>query len=159
MVKLIVFAGLPGVGKTRLAKVVARRTQATYLRVDAIEEPFAVLGDLADRGYQAVANLAAENLALGNDVVVDLVNPLHITRKRFTDLAEEKGAELLQIECQLQDREEHYRRVTGRNRPPSWEEVCHCHYEPWVEALDGERLLVDTLDFDTALAQIMPPLQ
>src|SRR4051794_41931434 len=34
---LIVFGGLPGVGKTALAQTLAARLGATYLRVDAIE--------------------------------------------------------------------------------------------------------------------------
>jgi predicted kinase len=34
---LIVFGGLPGVGKTALARAVAQELAAAYLRVDAIE--------------------------------------------------------------------------------------------------------------------------
>ena len=35
---LIVFGGLPGVGKTTLARAVARKMEAVYLRVDTIEQ-------------------------------------------------------------------------------------------------------------------------
>jgi predicted kinase len=34
---LIVFGGLPGTGKTTLAKAVAKRYAAVYLRIDTIE--------------------------------------------------------------------------------------------------------------------------
>jgi predicted kinase len=35
---LIAFCGLPGAGKTTLARRLAQQRQATYLRIDAIEE-------------------------------------------------------------------------------------------------------------------------
>jgi predicted kinase len=35
---LIVFGGLPGTGKTALARMLAVRLQAVYLRIDTIEQ-------------------------------------------------------------------------------------------------------------------------
>jgi predicted kinase len=35
---LIVFGGLPGTGKTTLARAFAQRRRATYLRIDTIEQ-------------------------------------------------------------------------------------------------------------------------
>jgi DNA polymerase III delta prime subunit len=40
---LIVFSGLPGVGKTTIAQALARELRATYVRVDTIED--AILAD------------------------------------------------------------------------------------------------------------------
>ena len=38
MAMLVVFGGLPGTGKTTLARQVADRLGATYLRIDTIEQ-------------------------------------------------------------------------------------------------------------------------
>jgi predicted kinase len=40
---LIVFSGLPGVGKTTIAQALARELRATYVRIDTIED--AILAD------------------------------------------------------------------------------------------------------------------
>ena len=77
---LIVFCGLPGAGKTTLARRLAQQRQATYLRIDAIEE--ALLADgggaLVDRGagYRVAHDIAEENLRVGRTVIADCVNPL-----------------------------------------------------------------------------------
>ena len=87
MNRLIVFAGLPGVGKTHLARQLAATLHAVYLRIDALESPFTPFGDLRDFGYRSASNVARENLLLGHDVIIDAVNPLHCTRALFVDLA------------------------------------------------------------------------
>ena len=43
---LIIFGGLPGVGKTTLAKALAREWEAAYLRVDTIEQALRFSGAL-----------------------------------------------------------------------------------------------------------------
>ena len=52
---LIIFGGLPGVGKTTLAKAVAREWEAVYLRVDTIEQALrfseALQGEVGPAGY------------------------------------------------------------------------------------------------------------
>ena len=59
---LIVFSGLPGTGKTTLAKALAADLQAVYLRIDSIEQALrnsgALRQDVDASGYQ-VANAIA----------------------------------------------------------------------------------------------------
>jgi predicted kinase len=43
---LIVFGGLPGTGKTTLARAIAEERSATYLRVDTIEQALRSAGIL-----------------------------------------------------------------------------------------------------------------
>lgn len=92
---LITLAGLLG------TKALAKNLSLVYLRLDCIEVPFyrynATSGSKGE-GYDAIVNLARENLNLGLGVIVDTVNPLHLTRKLFRDLAKESNANLLQFE-------------------------------------------------------------
>ena len=72
---LIIFGGLPGVGKTTLAKATARKWEAVYLRVDTIEQALrfseTLQGEVGPAGYLVAYRLAAENLPIGRTVVAD----------------------------------------------------------------------------------------
>lgn len=167
MARIIVVCGLPGCGKTTLASALAAELSAAYLRVDVIETPLILAGiDVGPLGYQIVHELAASNLALGADVVVDLVNPLPETRRLWGDLAAQTDSALVVFECVVPDREEHRRRVEAR-RPdlpgqslPSWAEVTGRDYVPWDEERDGPRTIVDmthTADGVATARRELPP--
>lgn len=85
-------------------------------------------------------------------MVVDLVNPLPITRRMWPGLADEAGARLVVFECRVADVGEHRRRVEARIADvagqivPTWDEVVGRDYSPWDEQRDGQRLLVDMTD-------------
>ena len=85
MPRLISFSGLPGVGKTTIARELALRIQAMHLRVDSVEAAMknSVLNicPAEDAGYLVLASLAKDNLLLGFNVIVDTVNPIQATRK------------------------------------------------------------------------------
>ena len=49
MTTLIAFGGLPGTGKTVIAREVARGANAVYLRIDSIEQAIRAPGHWADR--------------------------------------------------------------------------------------------------------------
>ena len=90
--KLIILAGLPGTGKTTLARLLSKKLSLVYLRVDCIEAPFIAHNPNAGsegEGYQALINLATENLRIGHGVIIDTVNPLHLSRAMFMDLSKE----------------------------------------------------------------------
>jgi predicted kinase len=57
MVALIVFGGLPGSGKSSIARELARDTGAMWLRIDCIEQAIresgVVAGSIDDAGYRA----------------------------------------------------------------------------------------------------------
>ncbi len=65
---LIVFAGLPGTGKTTIAEELARELGAVYLRIDAIEQTLRDSGAYNsltnDAGYCVAYVIAEENLQL-----------------------------------------------------------------------------------------------
>lgn len=62
---LVVFGGLPGTGKTTIARELTIRLAATYLRIDSIEQVLQDAGlTVGTAGYAIAGALAAENLKL-----------------------------------------------------------------------------------------------
>ena len=143
---LIVFGGLPGVGKSAVAARVAARLGAAYLRIDVIEVAMTrgldlpAEGDIGPAGYVVAYELARSNLALGVTVVADAVNPIPETRTAWREVAASVGAPCLEVEIVCSDLAEHRRRVEGRLvdpaalQPPVWAEVERRAYEPWPDA-------------------------
>jgi predicted kinase len=149
---LIIFAGLPGVGKTSIARELARQRQAVHLRIDTIEQVLTdagaddVLRADPGLGYRVAYALAADNLKLGLMVVGDSVNSLDITREAWRAVAEAADARWIEVEVVCSDPAEHRRRVETRvadivgHTPPTWREVEEREYQPWP----CERIVIDT---------------
>jgi predicted kinase len=146
---LLIFSGLPGVGKSTLARALAHRTGAVYLRIDTIEHAISrsdagrTSVEVGDAGYCVANALAEDNLRLGRTVVADSVNPLRITRDAWRQAAKRAGAAFLDIAVICSDQAEHRRRLEGRTsdfRAVTWQEVLDRRFEPW----DTEHVLLDT---------------
>ena len=164
---LIVFAGLPGVGKSTLARELALRTGAVWLRADSIEQAIresgVVPGDLRDAGYRAAQAVALDNLRLGRDVVADCVNDWKIARDGWQAVGLRAGVAVMWVEVVCSDLEEHRRRVETRSvdvpglTPPDWQAVVERDYHDW----DRERLTVDTAggSVDESLEPILQALR
>jgi predicted kinase len=148
---LYIMSGLPGVGKSTLAQVLAGRVGGFYLRIDTIEQKLRDFGvDVQGEGYVLSYAIAAENLRLGLSVIADSCNPIEITRSAWRGVAEKCGARYFDIEVVCSDKAEHRRRVEQRPthidglRLPTWQEVEARMYDPWT----SKRLIVDTAGRD-----------
>ncbi|WP_337997350.1 AAA family ATPase [Oleispirillum naphthae] len=139
---LIVLAGLPGTGKSTLARALAQETGAVWLRIDTIEQtlrelPFAP-ESLDDAGYRIAQAVAADNLRLGRTVIADSVNPWMLTRDAWRDVGLRAGVPVVEVEVVCSDPDEHRRRVETRTPDvpgldlPDWQAVIGRDYRPWT---------------------------
>lgn len=130
MARVVVFAGLPGVGKSSIARELSRRTGLFHLRVDAIEGPFLEKNmPVTSEGYEAMRRVAAENLELGIGSIVDYVNPWPLTRDMF-----EFDGQTLRVEVVCSDADLHKTRLDSRGVGPMFEDLPEREYQPWLGA-------------------------
>jgi predicted kinase len=145
---LYIFSGLPGTGKSTLAKIVAQHYRALYLRIDTIEQGLRDLCSLEiqGEGYRLSYRIASDNLRLGLNVVADSCNPIELTRREWEQVARGAEADFRNIEIICSDAAEHRVRIeTRRTEPlgprlPTWDEVENREYHPWTV----DRIIVDT---------------
>jgi len=140
---LIVLGGLPGCGKTTLARALAVRLGAVHLRVDSLEQALRNSGiaPVGAAGYAAAQQIAADNLRLGLSVIADSVNPVAASRAGWRNAATQAEAPCIEIAVLCSDADEHRRRVETRQADivghvmPRWADVQALLFEPWEAAL------------------------
>ncbi len=146
---LFIFSGLPGSGKSTLAQELARKINATFIRIDTIEQGLRDVCNydvLGGEGYELSHLVASDNLKLGNNVIADSVNPWGLTRKAWNEVATSTRANFVNIEVICSDQNEHKQRIESRSigvknlKPPTWEEVLNRDYHNWAD----QRILIDT---------------
>ncbi|STX28531.1 L-seryl-tRNA(Sec) kinase [Legionella beliardensis] len=153
---LIIFGGLPGVGKTTISREIAKHLKAVYLRIDTVEQALKNSGKelMGPEGYLISYAIAKENLSLGLSVVADSVNPIAITRQDWQAVAISSQVKFLEIEISCSDLLEHKKRIETRtpdilgHKLPTWEEVKARDYETW----NNVSLRIDTAKYSTEKA-------
>jgi predicted kinase len=148
---LIILSGLPGVGKTTIARALATATGAVHLRIDSIEQALRSCGwTVQGEGYAAAYAVAEDNLRLDRTVIADSVNPWPLTRQAWRAVATRAGVRAIEIEVICSDVQIHRQRVETRTSDlpgltlPTWPEVIERDYRPW----DRRRIVIDTATLD-----------
>jgi predicted kinase len=147
---LIIFGGLPGTGKTTIARELARQLGATYLRIDTIEQVIrdstTVSQPMSDEGYRVAYAVAEDNLRLGRTVISDSVNPIRLSRDAWIGVALRAHARAAEVEVLCTDLQIHRQRIETRSADisglqlPTWEKVISREYEPW----ERKHIVIDT---------------
>ena len=150
--QLIVFAGLPGSGRSTVAEGLSRSLSIPLFPVDPIEAAMwrdgLARAETGIAAYGVAIALADEHLRLGHSVIVDAVNPVEAPRAAWRSLAVKYRADLKIIECVCADETVHRMRIEARIRDidgmpeVSWARVLRrrAEYQPWTD----QRLTLDT---------------
>ncbi|TAM89322.1 MAG: ATP-binding protein [Jatrophihabitans sp.] len=152
--RLVAVSGLPGVGKTSVAEILAARTGSVHLSIDAVEESILRCGltsgwQVGVAAYEVSRAMAEQNLRLGHDVVVDAVNDSEAARQTWRTATGRTGAQIDFVHLVISDEREHERRLSDRDRglalvgEPTWADVQRrrADYAVWSD---------EVLEFDTS---------
>ena len=136
--KLIVFSGLPGTGKSTLAEAAGRYFGIPVFAKDWLEASLLQSGlkpkhkdrQLGYAGYELLTVLAKRQLMLGQSVILDSVAGTKTIRRTWRQLAKHHKADWRVIECICSDESIHRSRLKERRRGiPGWHELTWSEVE------------------------------
>jgi predicted kinase len=157
--RLIVFTGLPGAGKSAVAEALGRELnipvfakdwlEATLRRCRLQPDPQQPAAGLGYAGYELLTTLAERQLRLGQSAILDSVASPPAVREQWRALAGMYQAGWFVIEAICSDESLHRQRLSGRRRGiPGWYELSWADvekvklsYTPWSE----DRLVLDAV--------------
>src|SRR3954471_13759810 len=137
---LIILGGLPGTGKTTIARELGAAIGAVHVRIDSIEQALLEsprITRLYDESYRVGYAVAEDNLRLGRIVIADSVNPLELTREAWLRVANRAQVPAVEGEIECSDQAEHRRRVEERfgdlpGLPAlTWRDILDREYPTW----------------------------
>ena len=153
--KMIVFSGLPGTGKSMMAEALATDLRIPVFSKDWLEAsllrselaPTIAEKPLGSAGYDLLTTLAERQLMFSQSVILDSVASTETIRNTWHQLAKKFHADWRVIECFCSDETLHCSRLGTRDRKiPGWHELTWAdvqnikrHYAAW----DEKRLTLD----------------
>jgi predicted kinase len=153
--KMILFSGLPGTGKSTLAETIGRQLGIPVFAKDWLEASLILSGlgskddlkQLGFAGYELLTVLAERQFMLNQSVILDSVASTQNIRTKWYQLAKQYGAERRVIECICSDESLHRARLKDRRRNiPGWHELEWTDIEKvkqYYPAWEEERLVLD----------------
>ena len=153
--KLIVFSGLPGTGKSTLADIVGKWLHIPVFAKDWLEatllrnglQPTVNEKSLGYVVYELLTVLAERQLILEQSVILDSVASTHAIRNTWKELATRYRADMRVIECVCSNEFMHRARLRTRERNiPGWYELEWSDVEKvkqYYQAWDEDRLVLD----------------
>lgn len=166
--KLIIFSGLPGTGKSTLAEMLGRQLSIPAFAKDWLEATLVRSGltstvedkPLGFAGYELLSVLAERQLMLNQSVILDSVASTQSIRSRWRQLADQYQAECRVIECICSEETVHQARLNNRQRAIlGWHELTwadvekvQSYYPPW----EGKHLTLDMVaSIDQNFSRVM----
>ena len=156
--KLIVFSGLPGTGKSTVAEAMGKYFSIPVFAKDWLEATLVKSGivssnrdkSLGSVGYRLLTTLAERQLMLGQSVILDSVASTETIRETWHHLSQQYHAQWRVIECICSDESFHRAQLAKRERhipgwyELSWSDVEHVRqfFLPW----QGERLTLNMMN-------------
>lgn len=144
---LILIAGLPGTGKTTIARALSAMIGAIHLNSDVLRSQLGLMGqytaEAKQQVYDALLDSAGVALAAGKTVIVDSTFYQKSIRQPFEHLAKVCGVPLHWVEIQASERTLEER--LGKPRPDS--EADYSVYEKirdLFEPLPEARLVINS---------------
>lgn len=157
---LVVFAGAPGVGKSTLARALARELRAAYLDKDTIKDAALAVGRelklenamqfAGALSYALLVPIARDNLTVGTTVIVDSPAGYRAFQDAIEQLVRSVKVSFKLIECITTDEALLRERVERRgadlpeHRARDWDAYQQARER--LERMSGPRLVVDTAE-------------